>query len=352
MTESKKEIITTPVPPELFHYTSISALEGILDTNTLWATRTTHLNDSSEMELIWPRITPYFIHYQEKEIRAHLKKNPGDKDKFDHAGGAAKIAELDGSMTVDRMRSGLLGHGSFSDFGPPFVVSFTTHSGTSDRDKYHRLHGMLSQWRAYGNDAGVALVFDSQKIEKLLEQEGKRFVLWPCLIGDVVYDEQSLDMENRFSKFFQGLKQWSKKFVQLDTKATLQILNSQVVPELPSIAGRFKHDAFHEEQEWRIVVGVVADSIRDHPDWKEYPTQEFKQIHYRENNCGAIPFIRLFEETGEDLPITRIIVGPSRNQLAHMETVKELVSDRQFLRGKIRDAVCRIHLTTSFFSLR
>ena len=111
MTESKKEIITTPVPPELFHYTSISALEGILDTNTLWATRTTHLNDSSEMELIWPRITPYFIHYQEKEIRAHLKKNPGDKDKFDHAGGAAKIAELDGSMTVDRMRSGLLGHG-------------------------------------------------------------------------------------------------------------------------------------------------------------------------------------------------------------------------------------------------
>ena len=334
MTESKQEIITTPVPNistvplELFHYTSISALKGILKTNTLWATRTTHLNDSTEMELIWPRIAPHFIRYLENEIRAHLHKNPGDKEKFDHQGGAAKIAKLEGSRTVNLMRSGLFGHGSFSDFGPPFVVSFTTHSRTSDRDNYHRLHGMLSQWRAYGNYAGVALVFDNEKIEKLLEQEGKRFVLWPCFIGNVVYDEQSLDVENRFPQIFQGLKQWSEKFVQLDTKATLQILNEQVVPELPSIAGRFKHDAFHEEQEIRIIVGVMSESVLHQPVWKEDPTKKFKQIHHRENNCGAIPYIRLFEDTGEDLPITRIIVGPSRNQLAHLETVKELVGAR------------------------
>ena len=100
MTESKKEIITTPVPPELFHYTSISALEGILDTNTLWATRTTHLNDSSEMELIWPRIASHFIRHLKEEIEIYLQKNPGEKEKFDHQGGAEKVAELDGWMTV------------------------------------------------------------------------------------------------------------------------------------------------------------------------------------------------------------------------------------------------------------
>ena len=208
------------------------------------------------------------------------------------------------------------------------MVSFTTHSGIFDRDKYHRLHGMLSQWRAYGNDAGVALVFDSEKIKKLLEQEDKRFVLWPCFIGDVVYSGQNRGVEKRFPNFFQGLKQWSKKFVQRDEKATLEILNSQVVPNLPSIAGSFKHDAFHEEQEFRIIVGVMSESVLHHPVWKEDPTKKFKQIHHRENNCGAIPFIRLFEDTGEDLPITRIIVGPSRNQLAHMETVKKLVGAR------------------------
>ena len=60
MTKRERGKGCTEEPPvseehlELFHYTSNSALRGILKTNTLWATRATHLNDSSEMELICP----------------------------------------------------------------------------------------------------------------------------------------------------------------------------------------------------------------------------------------------------------------------------------------------------------
>ena len=39
---------------ELFHYTSIKALTEILESNNLWATKSTYLNDSSEIDRIWP----------------------------------------------------------------------------------------------------------------------------------------------------------------------------------------------------------------------------------------------------------------------------------------------------------
>ena len=41
-------------PPELFHHTSLGGLKGILASNELWATSAFHLNDSSEMQNLWP----------------------------------------------------------------------------------------------------------------------------------------------------------------------------------------------------------------------------------------------------------------------------------------------------------
>ena len=104
-------------------------------------------------------------------------------------GGIEVTAEEEGSRIVDLLRSSLRGEGQFKHFPPPFVASFTTHSEDTVEDKYHRSHGVLSQWRGYASNSGVALVFDSRKIEELLEREGKRFTHLPWHVVDVIYEE-------------------------------------------------------------------------------------------------------------------------------------------------------------------
>ena len=83
--ESTTEPKVSEVHRELFHYTSMAALEGILKTNTLWATRIDHLNDSSEMELIWPLIKEYCI-WNCMERGGKLLRN-----KVDHVDFAEKV---------------------------------------------------------------------------------------------------------------------------------------------------------------------------------------------------------------------------------------------------------------------
>ena len=53
-----------------------------------------------------------------------------------------------------------------------------------------------------------------------------------------------------------------------------------------------------------------------------------KPVFHREGSCGSIPYIKLFDGFGDDLPITRIIVGPSQNQLAHEQAIQEMVEGR------------------------
>ena len=38
--------------PELFHYTTLNGLRGILENGSLWATHYSHLNDSTEIDFV------------------------------------------------------------------------------------------------------------------------------------------------------------------------------------------------------------------------------------------------------------------------------------------------------------
>ena len=331
--KSGVEFTTEPrvseVHQELFHYTSMAALEGILKTNMLWATRIDHLNDSSEMELIWPLIKEYWIRNFIGKISDIAKENVAFAEQLSQLGGAEIIAKEEGSRIVDLLRSSLRGEGRFEHFPPPFVASFTTHSEDTVQDEHHRSHGMLSQWRGYACDPGVALVFDSRKIEKLLEREGKHFTLLSCHVVDVVYEGEQ-DLGERFPDLSQRLREWVDAQAQSLQDAELQLpIIEELTPLLISAAARFKHIAFYEEQECRIVVKITSESVRAVDVWQEESGKRFKQIRYQSGACGSVPYIRLFEDSGIDLPITRIIVGPSLNQLVYFERIRELVKDRE-----------------------
>ena len=284
------------------------------------------------MELVWSRITPHLVQYLKEKIETYLRENPVDAARIVKLGGSSCVAESDGQMIVDLMRSRLLGYDSRSQLSPPFIASFTTHSTDSDQDEYHRFNGMLSQWRAYGGDGGVALVFDSKGLEALLKREYELYHLWPCLMGDVVYDKKDFDVERQFPQLFHGLKEYSQSFIQNDRTAGMRALSERISPILPSIVGRFKHGAFREERECRIVVGVMPESLRDElAKESDRSDRVFKKIHYRKGQYKAIPYIRLFEDLGEVLPIIRIVVGPCVSQIVNLETVKKLVETRDIV---------------------
>ena len=69
--------------PELFHYTDLTALEGMLASGTLWATHARHLYDSSEFEQMWDRIKPRLAVYFLEAARSHPNRLSEHQDDFD-----------------------------------------------------------------------------------------------------------------------------------------------------------------------------------------------------------------------------------------------------------------------------
>lgn len=318
---------------ELFHYTSISALQGILETNSLWATRISHLNDLSEMQMIWPRIQPHVVEFYEEDLREFCRLNPDINESVRLEGGVARIANYDGLIMAKELHSRLQGHIAVPSLQERFVVSFTTHDRHPVLDDYHRKHGMLSQWRGYGTDEGVALVFSRPGIEELRQTEYESFHYWQSSLWDVIYDFNDVGMEDHFPKLYRLLRDFVHSWIfQNHDRLGLESLLDSVYRELLLAVTRFKHIAFHEEQECRIVMGVIQEScLAEFDSAGEDGVKSFKQIHHRKGSCGSIPYIRLFEDSGLKLPIKRIIVGPSRNQDAHIEWAQQLVGNREII---------------------
>lgn len=325
---ANEELSVSTEHPELFHYTSLQALAGILETNTLWATHADHLNDSSEMKLLWPKLESQFISYLKAAFEAGPGRDPEIREIAERHGGAAKISEMDGAMIVNMMRSLLFGSESRPGIGIPFVTSFTTHE-----EERHCQNGMLSQWRGYGGDQGVAIVFDSARLENLVHTEKGRFEYMCCLIKPAVYyDEREFNLEVDFPKLSNAMTNYSKDVVygSNDGKKERKNREALALNLLPAI-GRLKHLAFDEEKECRIIVGVLHESYGYEVAQLE-GQRHVKTFHHRSGSCGSIPYIRLFEGLGEELPILRILVGPSRNQSANSEVVRELLD--RFARGR------------------
>ena len=318
-----KEPLASTVYPELYHYTTITALQGILNSNTLWATRATHLNDSSEMTILWPVLEEKCVVYLRQFADEYLRHFPEDRDKFEALGGASRVADKDGRMIINVMRELLFGNVSKAGMGLPFVVSFTTHD-----EEYHRQHGMLSQWRGYGQDDSVAIVFDTKTLEHLLKREAERFELLTCSIADVIYCHEDVDLVGHFPSLFCSLKQFAQNIFggwndcDKENQNILASLSSALLPAV----GRLKHRAFGEEKECRIILGIPDESFRDQLEELGRRDLRMKKVHYRAGIVGSIPYVKLFEDTAERLEITRILVGPSRNQRANEQAVYEAVN--------------------------
>jgi len=257
------------VPPTLYHYTSMDGLLGIVGTGNIWATNILYLNDASESQQIWNFVL--------QRLRKRLK-----------------IAD---KATSERL-SEILHLGEQRRASTDFVASFS-----EEKD-------LLSQWRAYCADGkGVSIGFNSK-------------ALWSQWVADPCGGESAF-VGNQLSKV---------RYLPDDSDATLDEeidslfsqsifgtnvpLGQEFVAWLSVISARYKHEAFQEEKEWRVVM------MKPH---KPMPHQRF-----RPGKSTLIPYIEVELNRAlnyaplPDYFIKEVVICPTLHKALSKEAVQNL----------------------------
>jgi Protein of unknown function (DUF2971) len=261
----------TPSGP-LYHYTSGSGLIEIIRSGELWSTQMACLNDSSE--LLYP------IEFLHGKVRAKAKTSISREVDF-------LLRQIDQGLAEPTV-----------DVEGRFIACFS-----EDGDD-------LSQWRAYGGgEGGYAIEFDSLYLRHQLQY-------LPPILGKVDYNQTQQsdgffdDVLSHTIKFFlDGLEKKRAPFMELWAADFLRCWASYVIEFAPFI----KHPKFSGEREWRLVYHFQDEAI---------PRQRYLQRSSMMTQ--HVPLRLMIGEDGHPrLPITGIVVGPSR----HKEISKISVND-------------------------
>jgi Protein of unknown function (DUF2971) len=242
---------------ELFHYTSIDSLLGIVNDKALWATELKYLNDSQEFR--------YFAELMRQ--KALVKVTSGDGVEIE---------------AINQFRSWIKDW--FVDGALIFTTSFTEKGN------------VLSQWRGYcEHGKGVSLGFDPAAIVVCADQAS--FKLGRCVYDWRTHDSLATEVVDRLVRAAiengpDPARHPSQCYFQTFEAAAADIIQIAVLT---------KHPAFAEEEEWRCVSQPVKNYV-------EAP------IEFRSGRSSLIPFIRFpLPVINDALAIQTAIVGPSPN---------------------------------------
>ena len=260
-------VSTDPIPRQLFHYTDIQGLKGILESNSLWASAAYYLNDLSEIEygcsLLLGELSSWIEPNKDsKRIAAQVLKHLCDV--FKHPG-----SKLSRSLNI-------------------YVTCFC------EKDN------LLSQWRAYGLKGGYALGF-RQRMDLILKVAGP----FNVKLAKVVYDKNK-QLERVRGVLREVIVAVDAEFG--DTPVTANNLETDIVVLLQELLldeiVRFKHPSFEDEREWRL---VARFDFRHAHEGNFSPEPFFK---FRNTGGHLVPYIELRPKAGK-LPLTSIRFGPS-----------------------------------------
>lgn len=315
--------------PELHHYTTFDGLQGILRSNSIWATKFNALNDRSEIIHFRDRLIPELA----EAIKPLALKLRGEsfsqKRKYDKAGGLYMVALNEARNYVNAFYStSFFGNPGSTPFAVPYISSFCCHSNDS---AYEQANGLLSQWRGYATTEPCAIVFDSKEISKLLRKEITKYDYAHLQVSKVTYNSHDLAFSSEYSEIIEGLsKALSELFV--NGKADDQKLNTTMI-ELLSATTRFKHRGFMEEREVRIVACPKSSELNEKfiaeigidakTSTKIKPTQSRKFF----NSDGSADYIALFDTLKKKIPIKRIIIGPCKEQSDLTKKIRTFVGN-------------------------
>jgi len=234
--------ITTNSEPEIiYHYTDDKGLKGILETGKLWFTDMLNLNDPSELD---HGITQA-LNILNRETKT-----------------TSQITKVLRSVLTKILT------GNLSISTNWLVCCF---SKTNDD---------LGQWRAYADDGrGYAIGFETKSLKKAFAESQNHI---PHSMFSVSYDDSEIcalheKLVRETISFIEQLEEnqiHEKDIVDFITEVAISFITSCVTVSL-----YFKHEAYRNEQEYRLLQLNPADAVL--PDLK-FRTRPYSLVKYRE----------------------------------------------------------------------
>lgn len=282
----------------LFHYTNAEGLYGILNSGKMWATNTRYLNDPQEL----------------KYARDMVRKVLEDKEKL--------VTDMD---TYDNFWIDILK--KFEQLYKETDIYITCFCENGD---------LLSQWRGYGSQGGG---YSIELKRETIQNNGRDIEENKYVFMKVAYTPKTqLQIINEICETSANKIRKIEETVEKEKlKAVIDKVIAVVAKVLLYQIARFKHEAFKEENEWRIIYLV------DNQD--EYIKDNF---NFRFKNGIAIPYLelKLYKED-EDikgiLPIRSIICGPSLDTPRALKSLKLM---------KKKFGYDKVYIKKSAFTLR
>ena len=305
--------------PELFHYTTVDAFENIYKEQKFRATHYEDLTDSSELKQFRLKVLEFIYPIILETFEKRMQSDAQFSKQVNSNGGIKIIVDQEAAMHLDILHKNTFGKRGHHE---TFICSFCNHT----KETHEASHGLLSQWRGYAAGNGVAIVLDTSGIEEKMRRERAIFAHPLNHIGDIKYDDDDEGIKKEFCNVFEKFPNILHALYS-DRGKVLAAGYEEIYDHFASGSTLVKHRGFREEKEVRIVVSLYPtnpDSIFHGSN----PPNEFKEIKYGARGDSEIRYIELFGNDKDDkLPITRIIVGPSRFQNVNYQTIRKLVKD-------------------------
>lgn len=307
---------TSDVYEKLYHYTTWDGLLGILKTQTLWATHYRFLNDYSEIVLFRDKLVSLILPYVREAYEKLVKKSPHIEQKISQEGGLGQVIQHDAEVVVDAQ---------YRATGDEiYILSFCGQH----KNPHINNNGLLSQWRGYGAGGGFALVFNTQKLEEILEIEAKRFEYSAMHLSDLIYSDDEDRLKEELSKDLYIIADDVRQLfnhARLSEKKKADALKGYM-PFVNCIS-RYKHYGFSEENEVRAVVlpTVLEQEFLKLAGTNGVTLKPEKERKFRNKNGQFVPYIELFNSIDIELPIERIIVGPHKEKEARAAALRVML---------------------------
>jgi len=308
----------------LWHYTTLEGLSGILESQRLWATDYRHLNDSSELEHARSILEAELFQRVIPVVKKMYNENVEVKKNVDRNGGVEHVAKEETQDTIDILWTALMKMGPL--FTVPCISSFCL---VEINNQYIQRDGLLSQWRGYGVDGGYAVVFNFSEMLGCFKKECEDFRYAISGSGDVCYECDNLNKQHDLFNHLNRITTFASKFYSFRVYGTDKPQPDE--HDLESLAhclARFKHRGFEEEREYRFFIFAFDD---EKAVKKSAPLEEndkpLKKIQNRLCRGTSVPYVKLFE-TVQRLPIEKIVAGP------HKDKEKRVESLNIYLKGK------------------
>lgn len=273
----------------LSHYTRPSGLQGISQSQSLWATDFLSLNDTNELTYGMEAIMNAAISIVVPQIPRDLRNDLPD----DHVHGLVP-------QYIAQIRQAMRDSDGYDSL---YVTSFAR-----GRNEHEEQEGILTLWREYTQTIGYCLQYQRDKIRRLINTERTFFSYGLLDVIEVQYGINADDPELRYLAeqyaliLLEGLARntGDPRFMQ---NMPQRHAESHVIHRLLMFCAKHKNPSFDDEREVRIIA-LPLNKVLLAPFRPTTP----KTVHTTE---AGTRYIALNEHINPGLRPDRIIIGPN-----------------------------------------